>query len=211
MLLRLLYVASLSLRVRLRLLYVARLSLWVWLRLLYVARLSLRVLLLLHVVAIVVGREAAAAFEGVAKTRPGTAGDRCPHGVCNNGVERALDSECHVETSPFICVFLAHVVVLFRVVVGVHVGLVWVLWHVGLVGRLHCVRVVVWTLWVGTTTFVGSVCRGHLGMVHGIRVWDTVRGQGAGHVQEAAGGTKLQRRTRSGVLATTRWYFVSWG
>ena len=45
-----------------------------------------------------------------------------------------------------------------RLVVVSVLCLVGVVWHVGLVGCLHCVvHAVVWILWEGMTTFVGSV------------------------------------------------------
>ena len=149
--------------------------------------------------AIVVGREAAAAFEGVAKTRPGTAGDRCPHGVCNNGVERALDSECHVEHlpssvfsrsrgGPFSCRGR---------------GARWS--GVGPVARRAC-RSSALCPCCGLDLVGGNdnICGECLSRAFGYGPWNSCvghgKGQGAGHVQEAAGGTKLQStRTRSGV------------
>ena len=90
---------------------------------------------------------------------------------------------CHLTVLTWLGIFpriIAHLSLLRRLLLSLHFCLlvVVVAWHFGLVGCLHCVvHVVVWILWEGMTTFVVSVCRGHLGMVHGIRVWDTVRGK----------------------------------
>ena len=85
---------------------------------------------------------------------------------------------------------------LFLLVVPLVLHLLVVRLSVGLVGSclvvgLHCVvHVVVWILWEGMTTFVGSVCGGHLGdgpwnscVGHG-------EGQGAEHVHGVVGETK---------------------
>ena len=87
-----------------------------------------------------------------------------PRVITNISLLQCLILALHLVSLWVVFVFLQ------LVLVGVVVG------HVGLVGCPHCVvHVVVWILWEGMTTFLGSVCRGHLGMVHGIRVWSTVR------------------------------------
>ena len=80
-------------------------------------------------------------------------------------VVRMLDSKCHSD-SIHLCLLVPWSI-LHPVVVVVHVGRV--------VG-LHCVVLVVdRTLWEGLATLVENVCCWHMEVIHGIRVWYTVR------------------------------------
>ena len=74
-------------------------------------------------------------------------------------------------------IFLRVIAHLFRsLLLSLHLFLLVVV-VVRVVG-LHCVvHVVVWVLWEGIAALVESVCYWHMEMIHGIRVWDTVRGK----------------------------------